>query len=182
MCAEFQEGFSSCCRQEGCCIRSMMSTSLQLLHAVVCCVVSCIQTQLECTLLRANDQNAAACWSWARRQHRVFRSDSRRIGVFLARHWPAGSKELCAEFQEGFSSCCRQEGCCIRSMMSTSLQLLHTLVCCVVSCIQTQLGCNLLRANDQNAAAFWSLASRQQRVVRFKPMTKMPHGRYESFL
>ena len=124
----------------------------------------------------------AACWSWASRQQRVVRRASRRVVVFLSRHWPAGSEELCAEFQEGFSSCCRQEGCCIRSMMSTSLQLLHAVVCCVVSCIQTQLGCNLLRANDQNAAAFWSLASRQQRVVRFKPMTKMPHGRYESFL
>ena len=65
-----------------------MSTSLQLLHAVVCCVVSCIQTQLECTLLRANDQNAA----W-------------HVG-----HGPAGSKELCAELQEGLSSFCRVIG------------------------------------------------------------------------
>ena len=97
----------------------------------------------------------AACWSWASRQQRVVRRASRRVVVFLSRHCPAGSRELCAEFQEGFSSCCRQEGCCIRSMMSTSLQLLHAVVCCVVSCIQTQLGCTLLRANDQNAA--WPL-------------------------
>ena len=43
----------------------------------------------------------AACWSWASRQQRVVRRASRRVVVFLSRHWPAGSKELCAEFQEG---------------------------------------------------------------------------------
>ena len=120
----------------------------------------------------------AACWSWASRQHRVVRGASRRFVVFLSRHWPAGSKELCAEFQEGFSSCCRQGGCCIRSMMSTSLQLLHAVVCCVVSCIQTQLECTLLRANDQNAA--WPLRKLSvksgSRFIPGIPQTPIPGG------
>ena len=52
----------------------------------------------------------AACLSWASRQQRVVRRASRRFVVFLPRHWPAGSKELCAEFQEGFRLVVAEKG------------------------------------------------------------------------